>query len=39
MSGGTMRTLSLIERLQKELEGLSPSLIEEILDFVLFRKL
>jgi hypothetical protein len=33
-----MSTLSLTERLHQELEGLSPSLIEEILDFVLFIK-
>ena len=33
-----MSTLPLTKRLQQELEGLSPALIEEILDFVLFIK-
>lgn len=33
-----MSTFSQTERLKQEIEGLSPSLIEEILDFVLFIK-
>jgi hypothetical protein len=38
LPGGIMSTLSLTKRLIQELEGLSPALIEEILDFVLFIK-
>ncbi len=33
-----MSTLTLQERLQHEVESLPPSLIEEILDFILFVK-